>query len=620
MATAELCQDDLEERLRQFYAAWGAAGKSEEGIRSICSQLAGSTIALDAFNRKLRARYRGTDLSSHPADIECQRQGSVHDVSPLCKPIAFDPRFCVAPMVGQSDLAFRVLCLRHGASACWTEMFYSQRIVEDETYLPSALQSCAEDRPLVVQVCGNDPATMAMAAVKIEEYCNSSLYGLDAIDVNLGCPQKRAKEGHYGSYLLDRRDWELVESIVTAMASSAKVPISCKIRLLQTQAQTLEFARRLQRAGASLITVHGRQRGSQRHGRRGPADLHQVAAVKKALKIPVVANGNIRCPRDALRNLELTGADGVMSAEGILANPILFQEARELAGGCGRGEAAGAAPCREDEDKDGLLSTAPSTCSVAGAAAGAMAVCSSEGGDEAGGERGGEGGGDRHRQLMVDAALEYLQLAEECKVPFDTQSQHVSHLLGLSAATQRVGWLQRVSAAQGTKRGGEGAAGAGAERVQGCAGSGVGAGEARELTHELQPHEAKARHEGEGDSARGEGVGEGEPVAPAPCRMKRMKELVNGASCSADLGALVALFLGRVSPSRADDAATQAPCAHAHVHCAAAADERGRREGVMLGLDGEEGGGCGHSGVGDEGYRVQSASSLAAQWDAVLMF
>jgi tRNA-dihydrouridine synthase 1 len=509
-----------------------------------------------------------------------------------------------------------VLCLRHGASACWTEMFYSQRIIEDETYLPSVLQSCAEDRPLVVQVCGNDPATMAMAAVKIEEYCNSSLHGLDAIDVNLGCPQKRAKEGHYGSYLLDRRDWELVESIVTAMASSAKVPISCKIRLLQTQAQTLEFARRLQRAGASLITVHGRQRGSQRHGRRGPADLHQVAAVKEALKIPVVANGNIRCPRDALRNLELTGADGVMSAEGILANPVLFQEARELAGGCDRGEAAGAAPWREDEDKDGMLSTAPSTCSVAGAAACAMAVGSGEAGDEACGE----GGGERHRQLMLDAALEYLQLAEECKVPFDTQSQHVSHLLGLSAATQRVGWLQRVSAAQGAKRGGEGAAGAG--RVQGCAGSGVGAGEARELAHELQPHEAKARHEGEGDSARPEGVGEGDPVAPAPCRMKRMKEMVNGASCSADLGALVALFLGRVSPSRADDAATQAPSAHAHVRCAAPADDRGRREGVVLGLDGEEGGGCGHSEVGGEGYQVQSSSSssLAVQWDAVLMF
>lgn len=176
-----VCQDQLAERLRQFYAAWGAANKGDEDIRNICSELAGSASALADFNRKLRARYRGTDLSSRPAEIEDRRQELAQEVSPFSKPITFDHRFCVAPMVGQSDLAFRVLCLRHGASVCWTEMFYSQRIVEDDAYLPGALQSCAEDRPLVVQVCGNDPAIMAAAAVRIEEYCNSSLFGLDAI-------------------------------------------------------------------------------------------------------------------------------------------------------------------------------------------------------------------------------------------------------------------------------------------------------------------------------------------------------------------------------------------------------------------------------------------------------
>ena len=99
-------------------------------------------------------------------------------------------------------------------------MFFSHRIVEDDDYLRSVLHSCAEDRPLIVQICGNCPETMAAAAKQIEDYCNTSLHGLDAIDINLGCPQKRAQEGHYGSYLLDRRDWELVEAIVASMAAA----------------------------------------------------------------------------------------------------------------------------------------------------------------------------------------------------------------------------------------------------------------------------------------------------------------------------------------------------------------------------------------------------------------
>jgi tRNA-dihydrouridine synthase 1 len=176
-------------------------------------------------------------------------------------------------------------------------MFYSHRIIEDESYLPSVLQSCAEDRPLVVQMCGNCPETMALAAAKIQAFCESALHGVDMIDVNLGCPQKRAMQGHYGAYLLDRRDWDLVESIVSRMAARVTVPVSVKIRLLQTEAQTVEFVRRLQRAGASLITVHGRQRGSQRHGRKGPADLQQIAAVKRSVSIPVIANGNVTWPQ-----------------------------------------------------------------------------------------------------------------------------------------------------------------------------------------------------------------------------------------------------------------------------------------------------------------------------------
>mmetsp|Transcript_4174 Transcript_4174/g.15381 ORF Transcript_4174/g.15381 Transcript_4174/m.15381 type:complete len:255 (-) Transcript_4174:84-848(-) len=238
-----------------------------------------------------------------------------------------------------------------------------------------------EDRPLIVQICGNDPSIMARAACLIEDFCNNKSHGVDAIDINLGCPQKRAAEGHYGSYLLEKKDWKLVQEIVESMSKSVNIPISCKIRLLQTESQTVEFAKLLEAAGCSLLAVHGRQRGSQRHGRKGPADLDQIAAVKRALTIPVIANGNVRSPEDIWINLEKTRADGIMSAEGLLANPAIFKQALLL---------------REGKDYQG--------------------------------------------NPLRQVALEYLDLAEEWKVPMDVQEQHVSHILGLSSATGGASW------------------------------------------------------------------------------------------------------------------------------------------------------------------------------------
>ncbi|EKX54972.1 hypothetical protein GUITHDRAFT_156831 [Guillardia theta CCMP2712] len=245
--------------------------------------------------------------------------------------LGFPILLCAAPMVvhtgscpflADSLVGSRILTRRWGASLAYSEMLFSERIVEEEDYLAEKLQSCMEDRPLIVQICGNDPSIMARAACLIEDFCNNKSHGVDAIDINLGCPQKRAAEGHYGSYLLEKKDWKLVQEIVESMSKSVNIPISCKIRLLQTESQTVEFAKLLEAAGCSLLAVHGRQR---RHGRKGPADLDQIAAVKRALTIPVIANGNVRSPEDIWINLEKTRADGIMSAEGLLANPAIFK-------------------------------------------------------------------------------------------------------------------------------------------------------------------------------------------------------------------------------------------------------------------------------------------------------
>eukprot|EP00897_Mesotaenium_endlicherianum_P006198 jgi/Mesen1/5606/ME000282S04752 len=234
------------------------------------------------------------------------------------KVIPFRIRNVVAPMVGQSDLAFRLLCRRHGADVAYTEMFFSERFADDPAYRRAALQTCAEDRPLVVQFCGNRADALVRAAKLVEGVC-------DAVDINLGCPQQRACQGRYGAYLLGRPDWGTVFEMVRRVSEEVAVPVACKIRLLPTLAMTLEFCRGLEVAGCALLAVHGRTRGSATMRRAGPADLAAIRAIKQALSIPVVANGNVGCPQDVAANLEATGADGIMSAEGVLVDPLLFQ-------------------------------------------------------------------------------------------------------------------------------------------------------------------------------------------------------------------------------------------------------------------------------------------------------
>jgi tRNA-dihydrouridine synthase 1 len=145
-------------------------------------------------------------------------------------------------MVGASDLAFRLLTRRYGATLCYTPMFYADRFVSDAAYRQRAFQTTAADRPLVVQFCADDAAIFTEAARMVAGRC-------DAVELNLGCPQREARRLHYGSYLLGNEDRALILRIVQHAASALSVPLLVKTRLLDSLDETVTLAKQLEEAG-----------------------------------------------------------------------------------------------------------------------------------------------------------------------------------------------------------------------------------------------------------------------------------------------------------------------------------------------------------------------------------
>lgn len=227
------------------------------------------------------------------------------------------PRYVVAPMVEQSELAFRMQTRRYGAELCYTPMIHSRYFTVDAGYRKMNFEPDAggpEDRPLIAQFCGHSPMYLLEAGKLIQDRC-------DAVDVNMGCPQAFARRGHYGAFLL--QDWDTVQDIVWTMNKGLKVPVTCKIRLLESIDDTVELSKLLVGAGCAMLTVHGRTKDELGCNCRR-ANWDAIKRIVEAVPVPVIANGSIATLEDVKACMEYTGAAGVMSSEAVLCNPGLF--------------------------------------------------------------------------------------------------------------------------------------------------------------------------------------------------------------------------------------------------------------------------------------------------------
>ncbi|MFA5128040.1 MAG: tRNA-dihydrouridine synthase family protein [Patescibacteria group bacterium] len=226
------------------------------------------------------------------------------------------PVVSLAPMADYTDQPFSILCREVSGKdfLIFREMVSAEAIVRGNAKTLKMCEIDERERPVIIQIFGDKPETMARAAKIIDDKFHP-----DGIDINMGCPvPKIAQKSRAGAALMKHPDLAM-EIIQAIKKEKLKCPLSVKTRLgWSDKNEILEFALRLQEAGIDRIEIHGR---TKTQGYAGEADWTMIAKVKKILKIPVLANGDIKCADDIQKCLEITGADGVMIGRGALGNP-----------------------------------------------------------------------------------------------------------------------------------------------------------------------------------------------------------------------------------------------------------------------------------------------------------
>ena len=230
----------------------------------------------------------------------------------------------LGPMAGVTDWAFRTVCAELGANITVTEMVSSRALVYKDQKSAALLRK--NDGSLCgAQIFGNNPEIMAEAAVMALE-----ISGCDFLDINMGCPMPKIANSGDGCGLM--RTPELAGEIVSKVVQAVKVPVTIKCRLGWDKGSlnVLEFTKRMEDNGASMVTVHGRTRGMLYSG---VADWDYITKVKESLSIPVIANGDIVSGETAVKCLKRTGADGIMIGRATFGDPWIFTEAKAAMAG-----------------------------------------------------------------------------------------------------------------------------------------------------------------------------------------------------------------------------------------------------------------------------------------------
>lgn len=233
-------------------------------------------------------------------------------------------RALLAPLAGISNLPFRIIARSFGCALAYTEMISANGLVRKTDKTFEYLQTCAEDKPLGMQIFGADPELMARAASIVVER------GADLVDINMGCPVKKVIKAGAGAILM--KDPGLVARIIGKVKKTVSIPVTIKIRSgwNRSSINAVEIARIAEESGADAITVHGR---TADQGYSGVADWKIIAAVKEAVHIPVIGNGDIWLPYDAIKMMAQTSCDAVMVGRGILGNPWIFEGINQLLAG-----------------------------------------------------------------------------------------------------------------------------------------------------------------------------------------------------------------------------------------------------------------------------------------------